>query len=215
MISGRSSDPALPASRPAPLPGKAFALSLLLPGLGHLYCRLLDRAILIWMWGAILLGAGIALLFLGLLDSLIPAGWTRPPLAGPLRANAGAALLIWSAAVVVLWIWSASDARSKARAIGAGDLTVAHSLRRQAVHVLGSQLLGAIPFAGIFFAPAVIAEATDSLVERRRPNREHLVREGGQAIRDWVLLRATLYLLQGLFLLWLLAWIARAIFRTG
>lgn len=213
-MSGTSPDPAQVTSRPLPLPAKAFALSLLLPGLGHLYCRLLDRAILIWMWGAILLGSGIALLFLGLLDSLLPAGWTRPPLAGLLRTNAGTALLAWVMAAVALWIWSANDSRSKARAIRAGELAVVHSLRRQAVHVVGSQLLGAIPFAGIFFAPAVIAEATDSLVERRRPNREHLVREGGQAIRDWVLLRVTLYLLQGLFLLWLLTWIARAIFRT-
>lgn len=214
-MSGAVPDPAPAAPRSAPLPGKAFALSLLLPGLGHLYCRLLDRAILIWIWGAVLLAAGAALLLLGLLDRLIPAGWARPPLANLLRAKAGAALFVWAATLVAHWVWAAFDARRNARAIRQGELAVVHSLRRQAVHVVGSQLLGVIPFVGLFLAPAVVAEAADSLVERRRPNKEHLVREGGQAIRDWVLLRVTIYLLQGLFLLWLLAWIFRAIFRTG
>lgn len=187
-------------------PRTACLLSLAAPGWGHLYCRRLDRAMYIWLWGVLLLAVGLLLLLLGLLDLLVPPNLARPPLGDWIRRRPATTLLVWAAAAAGYWFYAAADARRCAIQIAQGEFVVRHSLRRQAVHVMASQLLGLIPFAGFLFAPGMVAEALDAAREKRALDTETVLLEGRQAVRDWLALRIGLSLLPAAALLWLLWW---------
>jgi hypothetical protein len=203
---------ALGLERPKRSPMRAALFSAVLPGAGQLYNRRLDRAILTWLWTAILIGLGLSLLFLGLLGS-----WTRElpapaPLGDVIADNgwdfAGGWCLTW----VGFWVWNIRDAADSARKINDGLIDVRHPLRWQLVHVLGSQVLGLIPVVGVLFPPGAVAEAMDAARERRSPDHGRLLREGGQALLEWAVVRAALWTVGGLTAIWLLWWLSRAVF---
>jgi hypothetical protein len=111
---------------------------------------------------------------------------------------------------LILWAVNVRDAHRSAGQINRGEVVIRHSMSRQAVHVLASQLLGNIPFIGIFFPPGIVAEAIDSLHKKRGPDRARLVREGGQAIVEWAVTRTALWGLWIFMGVWVIWWILRA-----
>ena len=190
-------------------PTRAAIYAALLPGAGQVYNKQLEKAVLLWIWGAILLGVGVLLLLLGLLGRFVPPNVARPPLGDWIAENAGGVTLVWLLAAASLWAVALRDAYVSAGRINRREVLIRHGMRRQMVHVLGSQLLGFIPLVGLFFPPAVVAEAIDAVHHKRGPDRRRLVREGGQALLEWALTRAAVYGLGILTALWALWWLLR------
>jgi hypothetical protein len=198
--------------RPRRDPKRAAVLSALLVGAGQVYNRRLDRAILTWLWAVILIGVGFAMFFLGLLGH-----WTRglpapAPLGDVIAANGWAAASLWCLTWIGFWAWNIRDAADSARKITEGLIDIRHPLRWQLVHVLGSQLMGLIPIVGFLFPPGVVSEALDAAHQRRTVDHGKLLREGGQALLEWAAVRIALFSGAGLFVLWVIWWVVRAIF---
>lgn len=191
-------------------PVRAALCSALGMGWGQLYNRQLDKAVLLWIWTGILVGTGLVLAFAGLLGSRLPRGFTRPPLADWVGDHSGVVLSVWFGLLAVLWAINVRDAHQSARAINAGRVRIRYPLRRQLVHLLGSQLLGFIPVVGFLFPPPIVAEAIDAAHGRRAPDHQTLIREGGQALLEWALTRIAVYAAIGAFVLWALWWVLRA-----
>lgn len=190
---------------------KAALLSAALPGWGQVYNRQLEKAFLFWIWGGILSGAGLLLLLLRALGGGDGSGRARPPLAD-FAADHGVALTCaWAALAVVWWGLGVWDARHTAHRIEAGEVVIPYGLKRQLVHVLAAQLLGFIPFVGIFFQPAVVAEAVEAVRGRRPVDHGLLLREGGLALVGWAITRVAFYGVWALFGLWLLWWLLRSL----
>jgi hypothetical protein len=118
--------------------------------------------------------------------------------------------LLWLLSAFALWAVSVRDAYLSADRINSGEIVIRYPLRRQMVHVLGSQLLGFIPVVGFLFPPAVVAEAIDAAHHRRGPDGKRLLREGGQALFEWALTRIAVYALIGGFVVWVAWWVLRA-----
>ncbi|HTE18184.1 MAG TPA: DUF5683 domain-containing protein, partial [Armatimonadota bacterium] len=144
-------------------PARAALYAALLPGAGQVYNKQLEKAVLLWIWGAILLGLGVLLLVLGMLGRLVPPKFARPPLGDWVADHAGGVLLAWVIAAVALWAVALRDAYISAGRINRREVLIRYGMRRQMVHVLGSQLLGFIPLIGLFFPPTVVAEAIDAV----------------------------------------------------
>jgi hypothetical protein len=198
--------------RPRRSPQKAAVLSAVLVGAGQVYNRRLDRAILTWLWSALLFGVGFAMFFLGLLGH-----WTRglpapAPLGDIIAANGWTFAGLWCLAWIGFWVWNIRDAADSARKITEGLVDIRHPLRWQLVHVLGSQLLGLLPFVGFLFPPGMVAEALDAAHQRRAPDHKRLLREGGQALLEWTAVRVALISAAGLTLVWVVWWVLRAVF---
>jgi hypothetical protein len=113
--------------------------------------------------------------------------------------------------VAVLWIFNVRDALISAERINRREVVIRYGMKRQLVHLLASQLLGLIPVVGMFFPPAVVAEAIDMTHARRGPDGRRLAREGSQAVLEWVLTRAALYGFGAFAIGWVCWWIFRAI----
>jgi hypothetical protein len=191
-------------------PRRAACYAALLPGAGQVYNKQLEKAVLLWIWGAILLGAGLLLLLLGALGRWVPGSWTRPPLGDWVADHAGAVFLLWLLAAAALWGFAVRDALLTARSINEGEVRIRYPMRRQMVHVLASQLLGFIPLIGLLFPPGIVAEAIDVVKDRRGPDHRRVLREGGQALVEWALTRLAFYALWLFAALWLLWWLLRA-----
>ena len=194
-------------------PGRAAVWSLLVPGGGQIYNKQLEKAVLLWIWMALLTGVGTGLLLLGFLGHVLRESRKSPPLGHWVAEHTGLVVAAWALLAMALWAASVRDAWTSAERINGGEVRVRYGMRRQAVHVLGSQLLGLIPFVGFMFPPGIVAEALDAAHERRRPDRDRLLREGGQALREWAITQAALVGLGLLFLAWAVAWIIRAVAR--
>ena len=192
-------------------PTLAALYSVLLVGGGQLYNRQLEKAVLLWIWMAILLVAGAALFVLGLLGHWVPRTVVRPPLGDWIADHRAGVAGVWLVLPVTLWAISLRDAWVSAGRINRGEIVIRYSMRRQMVHVLASHLIGFIPLVGLFFPPGVVAEAIDALRDRRGPDRQRLVREGGQALLEWAVTRLAFYALWMLLGLWVLWWILRAL----
>ncbi|HEU4754245.1 MAG TPA: hypothetical protein VFU47_14140, partial [Armatimonadota bacterium] len=169
-----------------------------------------EKAVLLWIWNGLLLVLGVLLLVLWALGRSVPSGPARPPLGDWVADHPAPAALLWGVAALALWAGSIRDAWTSAGRINRGEVSIRYPLRRQLVHVLASQLLGFIPFAGLFFPPGVVAEALDALHRRRGPDRRRLFREGGQALVEWALTRAALYAVGLMIAGWLVWWLFRA-----
>lgn len=192
-------------------PGKAALWSLLFLGGGQVYNKQLEKAILIWIWGALVFGSGLVMLLLGLLDRVLPPAVTRPPLGDWINAHGGSLFLGWLVVLLLLWAANVRDAWVSAGRINRREVRVRYSMRRQMVHVVGSQLLGLIPVVGMFFPPGVVAEALDAVRHRRGPDRARLLDEGRQVLLEWMLTRAAIYAFWAFLVFWLLWWILRGI----
>jgi hypothetical protein len=192
-------------------PSRAAAYSVLFLGLGQIYNKQLEKAVLLWIWGAVHLGAGVLLLMLGLLGALLPRHITRPPLGDAVSDNAGAIFLSWLIAGFVLWVTNVRDAHVSAGRINRGEIVIRYPMRRQMVHVLASQLLGSVPLVGIFFPPGVVAEAIDAVHQKRGADTDRLLREGGQGLVEWMVARAALWGLWGFTAVWIIWWVLRAL----
>jgi len=180
-------------------------------GWGQIYNKQLEKAVMLWIWSAVLAGTGLLLGLLCLLGNLVPRTWVRPPLGDAIADNAGLTFAIWLLAVGALWVMGIRDALVSAERINRKEIVIRYAMRRQLVHVLASQLLGLIPFAGIFFPPAVVAEAIDVAHQRRSPDGKRLLREGGQAVLEWALTRAAVYAFGAFTVIWVLWWILRCL----
>lgn len=180
-------------------------------GWGQIYNKQLEKAVMLWIWSAVLAGTGLLLLLLGSLGRLIPRAWTRPPLGDMIADHAGLAFALWLFALAALWAVGVCDALMSAARINRREVVIRYGMRRQLAHVLASQLLGFIPLVGIFFPPAVVAEAIDMTRERRGPDGGRLLREGGQAVVEWALTRLAVYAFAVFVLVWLSWWILRAL----
>jgi hypothetical protein len=203
-----SAAPILPIPRSSAI---AALLSAFVPGVGQIYNKQLEKAVLLWIWFFILLVIGLALLLLGTLARWLPAVITHPPLSDWVRANSGALSRFWFGAGFALWLINLVDAVLSARRISSGRTIIRHPIRWQLVHVLGSQLLGFIPIIGIFFPPGIVAEAIDARRENRQMNQKKVLREGGVAVAQWAIARIAFYALWILIGAWALWWIFRAI----
>lgn len=192
-------------------PTRAACYSLIGIGWGQVYNKQLEKAVLLWIWSAVLAGIGLLLLLLGLLGKLIPRAWTRPPLGDMIADHAGVAFLIWLFAIAVLWAIGIRDAWVSAERINRREVVIRYGMRRQLTHVLASQLLGFIPLVGVFCPPAVVAEAIDMTHQRRGPDGGRLLREGGQAVLEWALTRLAVYAFGAFVLFWLIWWILRGL----
>jgi uncharacterized protein DUF5683 len=190
-------------------PVRAGLYSTLLPGMGQVYNKQLEKAVLLWIWAAIIGGTGLMLVLLGVLGTAVPRTAVRPPLGDWIADHAAGVFIAWMLAAGTLWALSLRDAWISAERINRREVVIRYPLRRQLVHVLASQLLGFIPLIGLLFPPGVVAEAMDSLRERRGPDRQRLVREGGQALLEWALTRLAFYALWALLGLWILWWVLR------
>lgn len=204
------SEPELPPISPRD-PSRAVVCSALGIGWGQMYNRQLDKAVLLWIWTAIVLGLGAVLGFAGLLGSRLPRGMVRPPLADWVGDHGGLVLGLWLGLLLMIWAGNVRDAYLSALAINEGRIRIRYGLRRQWVHLLGSQLLGLIPIIGFLFPPGIVAEGIDAAHGRRAPDHKTLIREGGQALLEWALTRIAVYTALGAFALWLLWWALRAL----
>jgi hypothetical protein len=191
-------------------PARAALLSAAAPGWGQVYNHHLDHAVIVWIWGFLCAASGLGLLGLGLLGRLIPATWPRPPLGDWIADHPGRTSLAWAGVTACFWFWNVCDAHGRARAINQGRVRVRYTLRRQMVHVLASQLLGMIPFVGIFFPSGVVAEAWDAYRERRRPDATRLLQEGGQALLEWAVTRTAFFAFWAGLVIWAGWWVLRA-----
>jgi hypothetical protein len=192
---------------------RAALYSLFFPGGGQIYNKQLDKAVLLWIWMVIL---GILASLFGVLTwaaGAIPAAHARPPLADWAAEHRGLLAFGQWAAALLLWGAAVRDAYVTAGKLNRGEVIVEYPMRRQLVHLVGSQLLGFIPIIGFLFPPAVVAEGLDSLHQRRRPDARRLVRHGGQALVEWALTRIALYAVLLLTGLWLLWWLLQALGR--
>ena len=203
---------ALGLERPRRSPQKAALLSAALIGAGQVYNRRLDRAILTWLWSLVIIGAGVAMLILGVLGHLTRGLPAPAPLGDVIAANSMTFAVLWWLTWFSFWAWNIRDAADSARKITAGLIDIRHPLRWQLVHVLGSQLLGLIPVVGFLFPPGIVAEALDSAQQRRTPDHGRLLREGGQALLEWAAVRIALASAAGLTLVWVIWWVLRAVF---
>jgi len=195
-------------------PRLAAVYSALALGSGQVHNHQLEKAILFWLWGALHLGAGAGLLFLGLLGRWVPPAWARPPLGDWVADHAGAVVLGWLCAGFLLWAASVRDAARSARAINEGRVQVQYSMRRQLAHVLGAQLLGLVPFVGMLFPAGVVAEALDAARERRRLDTGRLAREGSRGLAEWLAVKVACWGLAAFWVAWGVWWILRA-FRVA
>jgi hypothetical protein len=192
-------------------PRRAAAWSALFIGHGQVYNKQLDKAVLLWLWTAMLFILGGALLLLGLLGRWLPRVVARPPLGDFVADHAGLVWLLWLGALFLLWVFNVRDAWISAERINRGEVTVRYPMRRQLVHVLGAQLLGFIPLIGFLFPPGVVAEAIDAARERRSPDGRRLLRDGGQALAEWAVTKVAFYALWAALALWALWWLLRMI----
>lgn len=192
-------------------PARAAAYSWFWIGAGQVYNKQLEKAVLLWIWSAIVAGAGAILLLMALLARVLPAGVVRPPLGDWVLAHGGAAAFVWVVTALVVWGIGVRDAYLSAERINRGEIVIRYPMRRQMVHVLASQLLGFVPFVGLFFPPAVVAEAIDAAGERRGPDRSRLLREGGQALLEWAATRIAVYAAWLFLAVWLLWWLLRGL----
>jgi hypothetical protein len=190
-------------------PVRAALYSAFMLGGGQIYNKQLERAILLWLWGALLGGAGAALLVLGALGRSIQAEGLRPPFGDWIADHAVGVTAAWVLGEVGLWAGGVRDAWTGAGRVNRGEVVVQYSLRRQMVHVLASQLLAFIPVVGLFFPPGVVAEAIDAARQRRVVHGGRMVRHGGQALLEWALVRAAFYGFWALLALWGCWWLAR------
>lgn len=179
-------------------------------GLGQIYNKQLDKAVLFWIWTGLHGAVGGALLLIRFLAGVAREPRFRPPLGDLVIQHGGFLFLVWLVAAVALWGFAIRDAHRSAEQINRSEVVIRYPMRRQMVHVLASQLLGFLPFVGLFFPPGVVAEAMDAFQERRRPERGRLLREGGQALVEWALTRAAFYGLAAAVGVWLIWWVARA-----
>lgn len=198
-----------PFSVPPRSPLRAALWSALLPGAGQIYNKQLERAVLLWIWNGMVAALGVMLLLLGALGAVLPPTVPRPPLGDWVSAAPGMAAGFWIGLWVLVWALGVRDAYVSAERLNRGEITVRYPIRRQVLHVLGAQLLGFVPFVGLFFPPGIIAEAIDAARERRRPDERVLMREGRQALVEWGLTRAALYGGWILLAVWGLWWLLR------
>jgi hypothetical protein len=201
--------PRIPLTRRSPF--LALLLSLIAPGTGQIYNKQLEKAVLIWIWYFILFVTGVALLLLGMAARWLPSKVPPPPLSAWVHDHAGAVFALWGAALGILWLANACDAFVSAPRINSGRVVIPHPMRWQAVHVLGSQLLGMIPFIGLFFPPGIVAEAVDACKEGRSVSQDKVLREGGSIVLQWVLTRIAFYAVWVVVGAWVFWWILRAL----
>ena len=196
-------------------PLRAAIYSAVLPGVGQIYNKQLDSAVLTWIWGALLWGAGAAALVLGLLGRIVPKELPRPPLGDWVADQAGTVWVVWLLLLFTWWALGIRAAWLTAERVNRGELILRYPMRRQVAHLIASQLVGLIPgvgtIAAIFLPPGVVAEAWDAAREKRRPDARRVARESGQALLEWALTRAAIYAAWGFAGFWVCWWLLRAI----
>jgi hypothetical protein len=206
-----SASPGIPLARRSEV--RAALYSLFIPGGGQIYNKQLDKAVLLWIWMVILgILAGLSAVLMWAAGA-IPAAQARPPLADWAAEHRGPLLFGQWAAALLLWGAAVRDAYVTAGKLNRGEVIVEYPMRRQLVHLIGSQLLGFVPVIGFLFPPAVVAEGLDSLHQRRRPDARRLVRHGGQALLEWALTRIAFYGVLLFAAVWLFWWLLRALGR--
>ena len=179
------------------------------PGAGHIYNRVLDRAVLTMVTGLVLLTVALLMLLAGGLAGVIPNPALRPPIGEWIALRPGLFFGLWLVLWLAFWALAIVDAVRTAEAINAGRIVVRHTLRWQLVHLLGAQLLGLIPFVGFLFSPGIVAESMDAARARRSPDRQRLWVETRAALVEWVLLKIAILGLVVVVVVWLLWYVAR------
>lgn len=192
-------------------PLRAALYSAVLPGAGQIYNKQLDRAVLLWITWAVLLAIGVSWLVLGALAALLRPPVPDPPVGDWIARSPWLFLLLWLVGWLLFWTAGVRDAWRTAEALNRGEVKVRYGMRRQAVHVLASQIFGLIPLVGFLFPPGVVAEAIDAARARRTPDARRLAREGGQAVLEWLVLRLAIWALIGFAGVWVVWWILRAV----
>ncbi len=210
-LTGCRTGPTAPVTRSAAArsPSRAAAWSLLIPGAGHVYDGLVERAVTVWVILASYLALGGILLGLGILGELVRK--PPPPIGEWIARHPAAWAGGWLLGGLALWIAAAADAYRAAEKVNAGEWSVPHSRRRQLIHIAISQLLGSVPFIGFLFPPGIVAEAIDATRDRRKPSSETLKQESKRALVEWAIIQSLPLVLIGAVALWALWWLLRAI----